>query len=345
MSLRARVVSAAEDLLADERSVAPLDVLGAVGWLTANHIDHWRQGRTPYLPPLVAMRREKLDLAMDTLRAWAQERGLVPTEIDYVSATRDRRLLQFVGGDEATERVFRTHWTRPDLTQAQREKVVERESRPPDLLVIAPVREWTCTGCGGTGDFLVMEDAGPLCLTYADLDTLVFLPAGDATLTRRARKAGRLAAVVVQWSRSRKRYERQGVLVEPGALEQAEASCLADEEARRRQRERDRERRARQDVALAARMAEEIRRLFPACPPERAEAIAAHTAVRGSGRVGRSAAGQALAEDALVLAVVASIRHGDTRYDELLMTGVGREDARAMVRGDVDAVLDRWRRV
>jgi hypothetical protein len=126
-------------------------------------------------------------------------------------------------------------------------------------------------------------------------------------------------------------------------LRQAEESCLADEEARSRQRERDRERRAQQDVELTARMAEEIRGLFPACPRGRAEAIAAHTAVRGSGRVGRSAAGRSLEENALVSAVVASVRHEDTDYDALLMAGVPRDEARARVRAAVDAVLDRWR--
>ena len=57
-----------------------------------------------------------------------------------------------------------------------------------------------------------------------------------------------------------------------------------------RRRERDRERRADEDVELQARMAVQIARLFPRCPPERAEVIARHTALRGSGRVGRSAA-------------------------------------------------------
>ena len=42
---------------------------------------------------------------------------------------------------------------------------------------------------------------------------LVFLPAGNATLSRRAKQASRLSAVVVRFSRARKRYERQGVLV------------------------------------------------------------------------------------------------------------------------------------
>jgi hypothetical protein len=90
-------------------------------------------------------------------------------------------------------------------------------------------------------------------------------------------------------------------------------------------------------------MAEEMSRLFPACPRRRADAIAAHTALRGSGRVGRSAAGRALEEDALVSAVVASVLHEDTDYDALLMAGVPRDEARARVRAAVDAVLDRWR--
>ena len=89
-----------------------------------------------------------------------------------------------------------------------------------------------------------MDEPGPLCLACADLDHLVFLPAGDAALTRRAKKASGLSAVVVRWSRTRKRYERQGLLVDEPALEQAEQQCLADEEARMRRRDRDRERRA-----------------------------------------------------------------------------------------------------
>ncbi len=343
-SLSERVATAAQDALAQTRSVSPLDVLCMIGWVTQNHVDRWRQGRADHLEPLMQVRPEKLEQVLDALRRWAGDRGLVAAETAYVSATRDRRTLRFVGGDEAVERAFRTHWISGELTDAQRHRVVESQNRPPDLLVIAPLKDWTCTGCAvAGGDFLVMEDPGPLCLACADLDTLVFLPSGDATLTRRAKKASGLSAVVVRWSRSRRRYERQGILVEEGALEQAEASCMADDEARCRQRERDRERRARQDVDLTARMAEEITRLFPGCPRQRADAIAAHTAVRGSGRVGRSAAGRALAEDALVSAVVASVRHEDTGYDALLMSGVERDTARARVRGEVDAVLDRWR--
>jgi len=87
-----------------------------------------------------------------------------------------------------------------------------------DLVVVSPIRDWTCHACGETGGLLLMEDAGPLCMRCADLDHLVFLAAGDAALTRRARGASRLSAVVVRFSRARRRYERQGILVEEGAL-------------------------------------------------------------------------------------------------------------------------------
>jgi hypothetical protein len=150
--------------------------------------------------------------------------------------------------------------------------------------------------------------------------------------------------VVVRFSRARKRYERQGVLVEESALEQAGAECSADAEQRSVRRERAEIYRDKQDQVLAMRMAESIRQMFPGCPSEEAQAIAAHTSVRGSGRVGRTASGRALGEEALRAAVVAAIRHRHTKYDRLLMKGLGRMDARDAVRDDIDRLLERWQR-
>jgi hypothetical protein len=211
-----------------------------------------------------------------------------------------------------------------------------------DLVVIDALREWSCAECTGTGAFLIMEDRGPLCLTCAELDHLVFLPRGDAALTRRARKASALSAVVVRFSRSRRRYERQGLLVEVQALDRAEEECLADEEARARRRIREQERRAEQDEDFKAAFAIAILGRFPGCPNDRAQEVAGHAAQRGSGRIGRSAAGRALDPEAVRLAVVASVRHVDTGYDSLLMSGVDRNQARAIVKGAVDRVLDAW---
>ncbi len=341
--LERRVIVAAEAALTRQRFVAPLDVLTGIGWLPITVVDRWRQGRVGYLEELLSLDPAKVASVLAYLDGWARRGGLEPAETDYVAATRDRRPLRFTArGDHAVERAYRTHWISPALPEATRERLTQRQSKAPDLVVVMPIKEWTCVSCRNTGDLLIMDNAGPLCLTCADLDHLVLLPAGDAALTRRAKKASGLSAVVVRWSRSRKRYERQGVLVEEPALEKAEAQCLADTEARMRRRERDRERRANQDVEFVARMADEIRRLFPGCPAPRAEAIANHTGTRGSGRVGRSAAGRALDEDAIARAVIASVRHENTDYDSLLMSGVPREIARDRVRADIDRVLSGW---
>ncbi len=187
-----------------------------------------------------------------------------------------------------------------------------------------------------------MDEPGALCLTCADLDHLVFLPAGNTAASRRARSQSVLAAVVVRFSRSRGRYERQGILVEEAALQRAEEQCLADSDARLRRRERDAERRSAQDLELQGRLAGQIRQPYPGCPAARAEAIARHAATRGSGRVGRAASGRALQPAAVRLAVVASVRHEDTRYDELLMAGIPRQEARDRILASIDSVLTRW---
>jgi hypothetical protein len=343
--LERRVVAAAEDLLAEGSSVSPVDVLVEIGWLPRSVIDAWRQGRVENLEQVAPVRPDRLAEALGVLRGWAAGRQLRASEVAYVAATRDRRPLRFTaGGNQAAERAWRTHWIPGDLSDAARERLTERQSRAPDLVVIEPLNEWTCTSCGGSGWLLLMEGPGPLCMDCADMGHLVFLPAGNAALSRRAKKASRLSAVVVRFSRARKRYERQGILVEEQALEEVEAQCLADEEARARRRERDRQRRDEQDVVFEARLTEAVRKLFPGCPVDRAEAIARHAGMRGSGRVGRSAAGRALDERAVTLAVVASVRHQDTRYDDLLMAGVPREEARARVGPDIDRVLDTWQR-
>jgi hypothetical protein len=329
-----RVVRAAEAALAQRRFVTAIDVLVGLGWLEPRRVDEWRQGRVPYLEAVVIASLGKISTAMNVFRQWAGARGLAPSETAYVARTRDRRPLRFSkSGDEGIERAYRTHWVSPELPERKRERLAERQSRPPDLVVVSPVKEWTCTVCGSDeGGWLIMEDPGPVCLACADMDHLVFLPSGDAALTRRANKNSRLSAVVVRFSRARKRYERQGILVEEEALERAEQECLADEESRARRRDRDAARRAGGDLELQARMAVEIGKLFPGCPSGRAEAIARHAAQRGSGRVGRTAAGRALDPQALELAVLASVRHQDTGYDELLMSGVDRASARDHVR-------------
>ena len=309
-------------------------MLVGLGWLAQPSVGRWERGRVPSLDRCLGVDSDKVPAALAALQHWAEDRGLTPSEADYHD-------LQFTaaGGSEA-ERAYRTHWASTDAPEFVVERPPRRAQR---IIVISPHNAWTCASCGDTGDFLLKEKSGALCLDCADLGHLEYLPSGDAALTRRATKASGLSAVVVRWSTRRNRYERQGILAEPAAIEQAAQECLSDADVRARRRTREQSRRADQDVAFRGEFAAVIREQFPGCPVDRAEAIALHAAARGSGRVGRSAAGRALDRDAVRLAVVASVRHVDTGYDALLMSGVDRESARAQVQKRVEDVVNAWR--
>ena len=205
------------------------------------------------------------------------------------------------------------------------------------------------SSCGECGEQLgrhawitLVEGKGALCLACADLDHLTFLPSGDAALTRRARKHSTLSAVVLKWSRARKRHERQGLLVEEQAIEQAEQECLADIEIRARRREREAARRAELDQEFVSSFAARVRQLFPHCPAGQETVIAEHACQKYSGRVGRSAAAKALDEQTVRLAVIAHVRHIETDYDALLAQGYERSEARAQVHDAVARILARW---
>jgi hypothetical protein len=224
--------------------------------------------------------------------------------------------------------------------------IIETPQAQREIVVFSILRDSACSECQaelGKGRLLRMEGERPLCLACADLDHLVFLSRGDTALTRRASKYSTLRAVVVRFSRSRKRYERQGVLVEESALERAEQECLADADARERARERAAERREEIDERYVSEFAEQVGESFLGCPAPERRAIADHACRKYSGRIGRSAAAGRLDPEAIDLAVRAHVRHRHTRYDELLARGIDRGEARASVRGDVDEIVERWR--
>ncbi len=218
--------------------------------------------------------------------------------------------------------------------------------RDTGIVVFDIVQDSVCAECRcllGKGSFLRMENDKPLCMTCADLDHLVYLPRGDAALTRRSKKYATLSAVVLRFSRTRRRYERQGLLVEPAALVRAEQECLSDEAQRAAARERAALVRERADAQYLAQFTDAIRAQYPGCPLESANEIAAHACEKHSGRVGRSAGARAFDAEAVALAVRAHVRHRHTGYDGLLASGAERGYARACVAAEVDAVVQRWR--
>jgi hypothetical protein len=217
-----------------------------------------------------------------------------------------------------------------------------------DIKVFIASHEATCGECGkelSRHSWITLAgEKGPICLECADLDHLMYLPSGNAALTRRSTKYSTLKAVVLKWSRARKRYERQGILVEEDALAKAEQECLTDADAREQRRLRDAERRARLDELYVNKFAQRICELFPGIPDGREQGIAEFACMKYRGQVGRSASAKELDEEAVMLAVIAHIRHTETQYDELLDQGMERWDARDAVKFEINDVLALWRK-
>lgn len=229
--LRARVVAAAQVALAQQGYVSPLDVLMGIGWLPPSTEARWRQGRVSYLESGMQANLARISEAMKMFRAWAVENHLYPSETAYVARAPSRPQLRFSkSGDPTIERLYRTHWVSRELSEEEQQQIKVKASQPPELVVIQPHnQDWKCHRCGGSGELLMMEDPGPACLACVGLGDLVFLPAGDAKVSRRAKANSDVYAVVVRFSRTRKRYERQGLLVRPEALRLAVDSAAKDE--------------------------------------------------------------------------------------------------------------------
>jgi len=183
---------------------------------------------------------------------------------------------------------------------------------------------------------------GAVCLSCAGLNELVILPSGNTALTVRSRKYSKISAVILRYNKSRKRFERQGVLVEEKALEQAKLDCEADAGKREIQRGKSAVRREKFDREYKDRFAARIRELFPYCPVQVEFEIAKHACEKYSGRVGRSAEAKTLNDQYVRLAVIAHIRHTETNYDDLLSSMFDKKSARKLIRDKVDEILTLW---
>ena len=350
-NLRERVVLAAERVLKKNGAVGPLELLEHVGFLASSHVQQWKQGNQHYtsLEPHIQCGKEKLDKTYQTFLAWVAEQKLEPFEATYTKASRSgaKPLQISTEGDPESEAFFRTQFRSADLSEAKKQRLEKKINKAPDLVVYQlSSKSANCDECETElrqGELVFIENSEPLCLQCADLAHLEFLPSGSAAMTRRAKKLSPLSAIVMRFQRSRKRYQRQGILVASAAIDAAEEQCAADADQRALRRQRDAVRREKQDVVLIEEMTNLILAEFPGCPLDEANTIAAHTAERGSGRVGRSAAGRDLQTEAISLAVGAWIRHQHTNYDELLMNGTDRQHARQIIRDQQQQVMYQWR--
>lgn len=349
-ALQQRVFSAADEVLKRNGSVGPLELLIQMRLLENRHFEQWLHGHPAYteLESHIQGGPEKLGKTFRYFADWAAEKEFEPIEFNYsrASALGVQKLQVTRDAKDNREQFYRTHFSSADASSKERKKAERTRAKAPEINVFIQTSEGgTCAECQSAlnrGGMIFLEGTSPLCLDCADLAHLEFLPSGDAALTRRAKKHSVLSAVILEFNRRRKRYERRGLLVTSEAIAMAESECAADAPERAARRVKDAERREVEDRNFVAEFTVSILQQFPVCPMDEARLIAAHAAVRGSGRVGRTAAAKELAADAIKLAVIASIRHRHTNYDTLLMNGVARQEARRQIQSKIESILHAW---
>jgi hypothetical protein len=227
--LKQRAIQAAEEALSRQMHVCPIDVLVGMQLLHQGNVDAWRKGKFQYLEEMVQGSTDTIFFSLDCFIEWVKEKGLKPSPIEYFAKTSgaEKDLKFFKDGNPELDLFFKTHYFSPFLSADKQNSLQEKLDKKPELVVFRIVTDSQCSNCKKEllkGDFLFKEEDRPLCMCCGNLDE--FLPRGNAKLTRRVTKNASKLFVVIKFSRTRKRYERQGILVEKGILKKVRQELM-----------------------------------------------------------------------------------------------------------------------
>lgn len=160
-----------------------------------------------------------------------------------------------------------------------------------------------------------------------------------------ARRLGFDFTEEVEWIHVSRHYPARrvvtGILIAPEndtAMREAISKIASKPKKTYEQKLAARERKERKECNA---FASNILARFPSMEPRAANIIAAHTCETGSGRVGRSST----AEDPIMAAVVAHVRHEYTDYETLLDAGYSREEARSEVGKTIREQIQEWQQI
>ena len=123
---------------------------------------------------------------------------------------------------------------------AQRKSATPAEKQTPASLGVFYLSRWKTEEAARTFEKMYIAELGRKYSGVsertsgeeAEGERIFTTSEGDALLTRRAKAKSARSAVVVRFSRSRERYERQGLLVEPHTLAEVQQQIEAQQRGR-----------------------------------------------------------------------------------------------------------------
>ena len=348
LNYKEKVLKVSNDLLEQNGSINVIDTLNRMGWLDSTHIYSWQDGIEPNLEQFMQSTPEKRAKLYATFSQWSKNLAFIDSPWMCYSLIGEDKILKVLEADcPETEKLFNRHFYKKDLTSRKLKSLIQKLNKKPDTRVFVKTgkNEDSCRKCEKNlikSSFIYVEAQTVYCLRCVGLAQLTFQPSGDATLSRRAKKFTSTFAEVVEFNKRRKRYERRGILVEEKALKMARQSCESDAEDREIKRVKNAKKRVMEDKNFTREFTFKVKQLFPNCPNDEVVAIAEHATLRGSGRVGRTAAAKKLNDDSVRLAVIAYIRHKHTDYDRLLFNRTPKKTCRRLIQPALQKKLKSW---
>ena len=151
-----RVAKAAQAALAARHFVSAIDILVGIGWLDAQALERWRRGQIDCLEEVVRANLQRISEAMRLFRSWATARGLCASPTAYVGRSPRRQTLRFSrSGNPAIEASYRIHWVSPELFKKKRERLAEKASHAPELVMVQHDERAALTTLNGPESMLV----------------------------------------------------------------------------------------------------------------------------------------------------------------------------------------------
>ncbi|MBS0654165.1 MAG: hypothetical protein JSR46_00160 [Verrucomicrobia bacterium] len=221
--LQQRVFQASEEALLQQNYVSPIDVFLGMKLLKPEQVLDWKKGKIPYLERVILGNLNKISFYMKCFRAWAKEKGLKPKFTGYISKSKQE--LRFSkSGHPQIEQSYRTHYISPILFEIKEQKIQDKLHNPPEQVVIQTTIDSQCTACEKklpVKSYLFTEGGKALCLPCANLQTWAFLSSINRRLARFLKRENAKFIPVKKFTRSDKRYQRQGILLDRETLKKA----------------------------------------------------------------------------------------------------------------------------
>ena len=107
-----KIVIAVKKELDIKKYVSPIDVFKNMDLLDIEHVENWKNGRTPYLEKVIKCNLNKASRILGILRYHAHDLNLKPSLTSYTRKTKSRKFkLQFSkSGESRIEESYSRHF-------------------------------------------------------------------------------------------------------------------------------------------------------------------------------------------------------------------------------------------